>query len=142
MTTTKSIDFRVAGVSFRPGYPENLRRLHGIIEAKRVASLGWDDDSDAVDSAAPSDYDVEALLIRDPANEHDVNAIEVHVPVLGRQSLIGFVPATDPPLAAKFAPSMDKGDDWSATVAAVLIDPEHPDRPGIEVTATWSRPTP
>jgi hypothetical protein len=74
------------------------------------------------------------VLIRNPENEYDENAIEVHVPALGRNGMIGHVPATDPPLAAKLAASIDRGDQWNATLATVLIDPEHEDKPGVLIT--------
>jgi len=46
-------------------------------------------------------------LRRDPANEHDANAIMV----LAGDALVGFVPSE---LAAELAPEMDAGRPWSA----------------------------
>jgi hypothetical protein len=48
-------------------------------------------------------------LRRDPANEHDPNAIEV----LAGGELVGFVPRE---LAAELAPELDAGKPWSAAV--------------------------
>jgi hypothetical protein len=48
-------------------------------------------------------------LRRDPANEHDANAIAVHA---GGEQL-GFVPRE---LAAEIAPELDAGAPWSAVV--------------------------
>jgi hypothetical protein len=60
----------------------------------------------AGEAAAPG----EALeLRRDPANEHDPNAIMV----LAGGELIGFVPRE---LAAELAPELDAGRPWSAAV--------------------------
>jgi hypothetical protein len=49
-------------------------------------------------------------LRRDPANEHDRNAIAVHA-ADGQQ--VGWVPRE---LAEELAPSLDAGDEWSAIV--------------------------
>lgn len=106
---------KVVGVSFCDGskgtpYPDNLYRL----EAAYAEHMLKD-----------TPERVPALLIRNPANEHDANAIEVHVPSVG---MIGHV-ARD--LAARLAPCLDAGERWQAQVGQVLINPDHPDRPGI-----------
>jgi hypothetical protein len=51
------------------------------------------------------------LLRRDPANEHDPNAIQVHPADGGAQ--VGWVPRE---LAAELAPQLDEGRTWSAVV--------------------------
>ena len=58
----------VAGMTFRPGYPGNIQRLIGFFDGMK-----------------PQEQleGVVAVLVRDPANEYDPNAVEVHVPMLG-----------------------------------------------------------
>jgi hypothetical protein len=51
------------------------------------------------------------LLRRDPANEHDPNAIQVHPAGGGAQ--VGWVPRE---LAAELAPELDAGLPWAAVV--------------------------
>ena len=104
---------KVVGVSFVPGYPDNLLDL-----AKAD-----------VNAAAVGERLI-AILHRNPANEYDPNAIEVHVPALGDGGFIGHLTR---PIVARMAPDMDAGAIWHAEVANVLIDPDHLDRPGIEI---------
>ena len=59
------------------------------------------------DAAAPGSA---LVLRRDLGNEHDANAIAVET---GRGELLGFVPRE---LAAELAPSLDRGEPWSALV--------------------------
>jgi hypothetical protein len=61
--------------------------------------------SDAVAPGRP------LVLRRDPANEHDPNAIQVH-PADG-EAQVGWVPRE---LAAELAPQLDAGRTWSAVV--------------------------
>jgi hypothetical protein len=58
------------------------------------------------DAAAPG---ATLALRRDPANEHDPNAIAVELAATGEQ--IGFVPRD---IAAELAPELDAGTTWSA----------------------------
>lgn len=117
-------EFRVVGLTFVPNYPANVEQVATMVNAAQVDALGWSGTADA-------DAAVTVALVRNPENEYDENAIEVHVPTLGRKaSMIGHVPRD---LAARLAPSIDRGDVWAARIAAVLVDPEHPDRPGVEV---------
>lgn len=122
MSTTR--DFKVVGLTFVTGYPGSVVRLGELVTAAQSRALGWGEES-----SGP--VDVPVLLVRNPENPHDKNAVEVHVPSMGRgASMIGHVPRD---LAARLAPSLDRGDVWAARVGAVLVDPEHPDRPGVEV---------
>lgn len=117
------LEVKVVGLTFVSGYPENLTQVNEFVVNAQKNELGWagDDGPDRV----------EVVLVRNPANEHDANAVEVHVPMLGRQqSMVGHVPRD---LAARLAPSLDRGDRWSAKVNNVLVNPEHPDRPGLEI---------
>ena len=104
---------KVVGVSFVPGYPDNLHRL-----------------SATSDEARRLDEPLSALLRRNPDNPYDPNAVEVHVPSLGEGGFIGHLTR---PIVARMAPEMDAGAVWMADVGDVLIDPDHMDRPGISV---------
>jgi hypothetical protein len=104
---------KVVGVSFVEHYPSNLYALD--MEAATTARLG---------------ERLAAVLVRNPANEYDPNAIEVHVPALGDIGMIGHLTR---PVAARLAPELDAGVRWLAEVDEVLVDPDHPDRPGISI---------
>lgn len=104
----------VVGVTFVPAYPENLWRLVEVDQAtvkrgERVA----------------------IVLRRNPANPHDTNAIEVHVPALGAEGMIGHL-ARD--VASRLAPRLDDGDRFLAELAGLRVHPDHLDRPGIDVS--------
>lgn len=118
----KSVEFKVVGLTFVESYPDNLLAADTMI-GDRERSAGWAAlDADAESAGLP------VALIRNPENEFDPNAVEVHLPVLGRRrGMVGHVPAD---LAAKLAPSLDRGDEWVARLEKVLVNPEHPDRPG------------
>ena len=105
---------RVVGVIFVPGYPTNLDSLKVSQE-------------EAEECGEP----LAAVLVRNPDNEYDTNAIEVHVPSLGEQA--GFIGHLTSPLARRLAPQLDSGEHWGASVEAVLIHPDFPDRPGISI---------
>lgn len=105
-----SILTSVVGVTFCDGYPDNLHRLHALIAEHGRPEEG-----------------IAAVLIRDPDNQHDRNAVQVHVPAIGR---IGSLPRS---VAARVAPSMDDGDQWTAEVTGVRIAQDHEDRPGADV---------
>lgn len=118
----KTVEFKVVGMTFVSGYPSNLHALDGLL-TERESSVGWD--------GLGSRTGLPVALIRNPDNEFDANAVEVHVPALGRRrGMVGHVPAD---LAAKLSPSLDRGDVWEAWLERVLVNPEHPDRPGILV---------
>lgn len=105
---------KVVGVSFVPGYPNNL---HSLEEAAGRAYVKGEEG-------------LTALLVRNPNNEFDENAIEVHVPAIGDEGMIGHLPRD---LAGKLAPLIDDGMKWGAMVKNVYINPDHPDRPGIAI---------
>lgn len=144
MTVGTKVEFKLVGMSFLhqlpygAQYPEDFVHLHELMEASKVESLGW-----VVGEAlgANKDYGfppipegpLELTYFRNPDNEFDANAIEVHAPILGRRSMLGHVPAS---LAAEVAPSMDAGDEWTILLETVLIDPEYPDKPGALISLT------
>ena len=106
---------KVVGVSFVDAYPDNLWALDQM----------WSD------RVLDNDEPLVAILVRNPDNAYDANAIEVHVPALGDEwGMIGHLTR---PIAARLAPEMDAGHDWRARVESVLIDPDHMDRPGISI---------
>lgn len=105
---------KVVGVSFVPAYPDNLFAL----------------DRAAVE-AEMSGEPLVAVLHRNPENQYDENAIEVHVPALGEEW--GFIGHLTRPIAARLAPDLDGGATWCAAVESVLINPDHLDRPGISI---------
>lgn len=104
---------KVVGVSFVPGYPNNLHALEAL-----------------ADDAHLQGEPLVVVLRRNPDNQFDPNAIEVHVPALGDGGFIGHLTR---PIVARMAPEMDAGARWFAEVESVLIDPAHMDRPGISI---------
>lgn len=121
----KIVEVKVVGLSFRPGYPQNVFKILEDIEAARAKSIGYGD------GEVGDDATIRVNLRRDPNNPHDPNAIEVHYPPLGRgKAFFGFIPAE---LAAKMAPTLDRGDKWDAVVMNVLVSDKDPKRPGVEL---------
>lgn len=106
---------RVAGVSFLPNYPDCLHRLRHHVD-------------DAVTAGEP----LPIMLIREPNNEHDSNAIAVHLPMAGHS--LGHIPRA---IAKRLAVRMDSGETYAGELIDVPIDPQHPDRPGLEI-AIWA----
>lgn len=105
---------KVVGVSFVNAYPDNLYAL-----------------DQAQHEAQASGEPLTVVLVRNPDNAYDANAIEVHVPALGESwAMIGHLTR---PIAARLAPEMDGGAHWAAAVESVLIDPAHLDNPGISI---------
>jgi hypothetical protein len=105
-----SLHFRAVGVTFMPGYPDTLHRLH------ELAGDAW-----------ARGESVSCVLLRDPDNAADPNAVQIHVPAIGR---VGMVPAV---MAAPLAARMDDGHMFQAEIVGVAIDPDHPELPGLDV---------
>jgi len=122
MALSSSFKTKVVGVTYVPGYPGNLFTLNDIAASRYLGEF-----SDSTHEPEP----IPALLIRNPANEFDANAIEVHVPSMGDQAMIGHVPAA---LAARLAPLLDDGEKWGAFIYNVDIDPNHPRNPGLSLS--------
>ena len=68
------------------------------------------------------------MLVADPDNPADANAVEVHVP--SDVGLVGWLPRN---LAARLSPCLLDGEDWQAAIDHVAVHPDHPDRPGIGI---------
>lgn len=106
----------VVGVSFAPTYPENLYALQQVT----MTAVIWLEEQEAIP----------AILVREPDNPYDPNAVAVHVPTLGHHAAIGHLPRA---FAARLAPELDAGAEWQAAISDIKVHPEHPDRPGIEI---------
>lgn len=131
MGTTATKNLRVAGVTFRPGYPKNLHRLREIIEADQIDEIR----GDLIEPASP----IEVLLVREPDNQYDPNAVQVHLPILGREGFVGFIPATT---AIKLAPKLDAGLEVEAAVVGVWVTDHAPEKPGLEIQLAVTAPAP
>lgn len=101
MAIAKRFSVKVVGLTFHDGYPDSLHALR-----ERFAKGAG-----------------EASLIREPDNQYDANAVAV----LAAGDIIGHVPAY---LAEKLAPELDAGHTFRVVTAEVLVNPDHPDRPG------------
>jgi hypothetical protein len=113
VTLSRSRTVPVVGVSFVADYPHNLRLLKEL------------DDERAQDEPLP------VVLIRRPENPHDANAVEVHVPALGTQGMIGHLSREN---AAKIAPLLDEGVQFSCYLNWVRIAHDHLERPGVDIS--------
>lgn len=102
---------KVVAVSFIPAYPGNFWMIQDMMEQEGS-------------HAEP----IKVVLIRNPQNEHDTNAIEVHVPSLGEDGMVGHLMR---PLAARIAPEMDSGTEWAGSVEAILVTPGQEHQPGM-----------
>ena len=112
MSATKIV--AVVGVTFVPAYPNNLHMLAQVA------------------NDMPGSEHLAVVLVRNPANPYDANAIEVHVPALGTDmAMIGHV---DRHNAARLAPLLDQGIRFHTSITGVRINPNHMDRPGIDVS--------
>ncbi len=113
-TLPARFDSAVVGVSFTPHYPENL---HALEEMWFAAEM--------------TDEKLAVVIIRNPANEYDSNACEVHVPALGEMAMVGHLPKA---MAARLAPELDNDVVWQGFVSFLRIHPDHEDRPGLEIS--------
>lgn len=96
---------RVNGVSFRPGYPDNLLGLK---------------------SRHPEGKDIPVRLEREPNNRFDPNAVKV---MIGGDH-VGYIPkAFNTPIQT----DMDAGHQFVCRVDEVLILPAKPRQPGLTI---------
>ncbi|HXG72126.1 MAG TPA: HIRAN domain-containing protein [Gemmatimonadaceae bacterium] len=103
---------KCVGVTFGENYPDDLHALSDIY-------------------ALPGSEKVAAVLLREPENPYDPNAIAVHVPALGNR--IGHIPRD---LAVRLAPEMDDGRHWLAQVEEILVTPGQEHQPGCLLRCT------
>ena len=100
-------EMAVAGVTFRPDYPQNIFK---------IAKL-------QVHSPVP----VLAVLQREPENEMDGNAIKVLI----NNEHVGYVPAW---AAKHLSPELDEGAKrWRAIVEKIVVSPENTEQPGLRL---------
>lgn len=110
----REFEIHVVGVSFVPSWPGNLYELETLQFM-------------AEDRGEP----IPVVLIREPDNPFDTNAIAIHVPSLGEEmGMVGHVPAA---LAKRLAPHLDAGEQWLGEIAQTRISMEHPERPGLQI---------
>jgi len=94
-------------------YPDNLHRVDELNTDRNQVEM------------------MTAVLIRNPDNPHDANAIEVHVPALGDNGMIGHLNKN---VAKRLAPELDSGEkNWRAGVQSVNIMPGQEHQPGITI---------
>lgn len=120
---------KVVGVSFVPTYPENLYQLQALYDWQAdQAKHGF--------SATASMAEIEPLSVvlkRNPGNQHDRNAVEVHVPALGDDGRIGHLARDN---AAIVAPMMDNGVRFACHVHRCRVLQSDPSKPGIDISIT------
>lgn len=124
-------DFRakVVGMTFVKGYPDNVYRLRN----NAAGPVGDDDDFGDFDD---EELKIPLLMRRNPDNEYDANAIEVHAPQLGPDSrispatMLGHIPAK---IAERLAPHLDSGEEWSIVLERVAVVPGKESNPGLHI---------
>lgn len=115
MTAPLVVTADVVGVTFVDGYPENLHRLADLERERRRGEP------------------LAVLLLREPLNQHDPNAVAVHVPAVGP---VGHL---NREIAGQVAPLLDTGRVRVLADLYVRIHPDHPDRPGLTVLAVLTQ---
>lgn len=112
MTKYRPVIVPVVGLTFQDGYPGTIHQLRDLTETGFLAQ----------------DESVAVVLIRDPENQYDPNAVEVHVPVIG--AMVGHLSRE---IAARLAPHLDADVKFNTYVDGVRVDAAHPDNPGLDV---------
>lgn len=74
--------------------------------------------------------DIQLRLVRNPHNKFDANAVEVRY----GNEMLGHLSKD---VAARIAPKLDNGDSYYAQVDKVLINPDKPDLPGLDIIVEW-----
>lgn len=124
MSAPKDFRAKVVGMTFVKGYPDNVYKL-------RNTSTGpVDDDDDFGDFDDDGYLDIPLVMRRNPQNEFDANAIEVHAPQLGRDSMLGHIPAN---IAARLAPHLDANEEWNILLERVAVVPGKESNPGLHI---------
>jgi HIRAN domain len=118
------ISCALVGMSFLPDYPACTRRVE-----RKLSEAWWENQEDVP---------LPGFLRRNPHNEHDPNAVEAHVRHMV-PSMLGHLPRA---VAARLAPEIDNGIEWSCEIAKVRVDLDNPDNPGVDVRLTRQAPAP
>ena len=128
---------RVVGLTFVDGgnaYPNNVQQLREAYNARVLVSVFSGDPYDDPEPAplivgwGPGKIEpLPIVLRRNPDNEHDANAVEVHSPAVG---MLGHLPRD---IAARVAPWLDAGHKLRVGVASVLVMPGSEDNPGVSL---------
>lgn len=108
----------VVGVSFVEGYPHNLLALKELID--------WQ-------AGQPGAAPLSVILRRNPDNQYDPNAVEVHIPALGKQAFIGHFKRDH---ARPIAILIDSGVRFACHVHRCRILESQPQNPGIDIAVT------
>ncbi len=102
---------------------------HPLVEVIDVVGMTFADNYPASVYQLPEDG-VSGLLVRNPKNEYDSNAIEVHAVLKNKTTvMMGHLPAKDG-TSGRIAPAMDLGVEYQVTLVP-RIDPAHPGQPGL-----------
>jgi hypothetical protein len=112
----------VAGLSFRgDAYPANVYEIERLIVQQL---LGHHEEGLA------------AVLIPEPDNAYDANAMQVHVPAIDQ--MVGYVPRQ---IAARMQIMLRDGYvPRDCMVYATRIHPDHPGNPGLDVAFDMVKP--
>ena len=152
MTTTtqappRRFTVKVVGLTFVDdgrAYPDNVHRVREAHESRFAHFIDGRDDAAPYQAFFQIGYAAAALpeplpivLIRNPSNEHDTNAVEVHQPSVG--GMLGHLPRD---MAARVAPWLDAGNDLRVGVASVLVMPGQEDNPGVALCIERIDPEP
>ena len=124
MALPNSFTTSVVGVTFVPGYPGNIFALNDMAAERFINAPA----AEFGDGVVPEH--IACVMVRNPANEFDSNAIEVHVPALGENAMIGHLPKN---VASKVAPLIDSGEGWGIKITLVAVNQDHPEHPGVRV---------
>lgn len=119
----QAIEIKGVGMTFVKPDEWPQQRLHWPANVHALA--------DACQQAAQSagNEGLQGVMIRNPANPYDANAIQVHWPPVG---MLCHIPRDT---AAWLAPMLDAGAKYHVEVWA-RVDPEHPDNPGVSIRIT------
>lgn len=120
MSLASEFKVQVVGLTHADNYPENIYALNEVATSNQLNPEYMEP--------------IHVVLVRNPNNEHDANAIEVHVTSLP-SPMIGHIPAK---VARQLAPSLDAGEIWESNIWKVAIHPDYPENPGIHVAITNS----
>jgi hypothetical protein len=102
---SQSFSARVVGVSFCEGYPQSILALRDHMTLGENAPI---------------------RLMRDRDNPYDLNAVNVICVAAG-----GRIGRLDKKLAPHIAGRLDAGEHWDGAVTTIMVNEDHPEKPGI-----------